>query len=445
MASSGFHALLSKNFVQHCIVSLIPDVGILPMGFKSAIGGKRPEGNRLKQMTDLKHTVFGRENLAPYACRASETRGRLFKEPESPTRTPFQRDRDRIIHSTAFRRLKHKTQVFVHHVGDHYRTRLTHSIEVSQIARSLARALGVDEDLAECLALSHDFGHTPFGHAGEDVLDAVMKDHGGFDHNAQSFRVVTRLEQQYADFDGLNLSWETLEGLVKHNGPLVGDDIPASIRNFDREFSLELGSHASLEAQCAAVADDIAYNSHDIDDGLRAGLFTLEDLLELPITGDRLVEIRKSHPGLEFRRTRHEIIRYQITRMVEDVIRTAKAGLASVKPQSAQDVRHCGKTIVRFSHEMRLQEKQIKAFLFERMYRAPSVMVMREAAEQIIRDLYEAYHSGIACRPDSLKRNTDNAKPDDIPRAIADFIASMTDDYAIKEHRRLFDATPKLS
>ncbi|MEM7067495.1 MAG: deoxyguanosinetriphosphate triphosphohydrolase [Pseudomonadota bacterium] len=387
---------------------------------------------------------YGREGLAPYACSATASRGRLYDEPASPTRTPFQRDRDRIIHSTAFRRLKHKTQVFVHHVGDHYRTRLTHSIEVSQIARSLARAFRVDEDLAECLALSHDFGHTPFGHAGEDELDDLMKKWGGFDHNAQSLRIVTRLEQQYAEFDGLNLSWETLEGLVKHNGPLTGEDIPQSIINFNRSFDLELESHSSIEAQCAAIADDIAYNAHDLDDGLRAGLFVLDDLLDLPIAGEAMKEMRERYPDIDDRRVRHEIIRRQITRMVEDVIATSITSIKRVSPSSVDEVRACGETIVSFSAEMVEKERSIKCFLFENMYRAAELMKMREAAKRIMRDLFLAYMEDVSSIPDNLQKYLDNSTPLGHPRVISDFIASMTDSYAISEHNRLFDDTPDL-
>ena len=386
---------------------------------------------------------YGREGLAPYACFTSESRGRLHAEPASPTRTHFQRDRDRIIHSTAFRRLKHKTQVFVHHVGDHYRTRLTHSIEVSQIARSLARALRVDEDLAECLSLCHDFGHTPFGHAGEDALDELMQNWGGFDHNAQSLRIVTGLEQQYAEFDGLNLSWETLEGLVKHNGPLIGE-VPVAILNFNRKFDLELDKHAGIEAQCAAIADDIAYNAHDIDDGLRAGLFVLEDLSSVPIADQTLIDVREKYPQIEDRRIRHEIIRRQITAMVEDAITTSKANLDRIAPNSVADVRNCGETLVAFSGEMAEKERKIKAFLFERMYRAPELMNMRRSAEKIIRGLFDAYMHKAGAIPENLQKYFDREDAPGRPRVIADFIASMTDSYAIKEHRRLFDDTPDL-
>ena len=395
-------------------------------------------------MTGLEQISRGREGLAPYACHAEDSRGRLFDEPSSPTRTPFQRDRDRIIHSTAFRRLKHKTQVFVHHVGDHYRTRLTHSIEVAQIARSLARAFRCDEDLAESLALSHDFGHTPFGHAGEDELNELMADHGGFDHNAQSLKIVTALEHQYADFDGLNLAWETLEGLVKHNGPIVGDDVPGYITSFNQSFDLALESHASIEAQCAAVADDIAYNAHDLDDGLRAGLFTLDDLEDLPIAGETLKSLRDSHPGLEPRRVRHEIIRRQITAMVEDVITNSFANLERIAPQSATDVRQCGETIIAFSKPMQSMEQAIKLFLRVRMYRAPTVMEMRKGAEKIISDLFNAYCSDETARTKRLRLLVEGREHNQVIRHVSDYIASMTDSFAIGEHQRLFDDTPEL-
>ena len=386
---------------------------------------------------------YGRDGLASFACRAERSRGRLFPEPSSPTRTPFQRDRDRIIHSTAFRRLKHKTQVFVHHVGDHFRTRLTHSIEVSQIARSLARALKVDEDLAEALALSHDFGHTPFGHAGEDALNDVMKDHGGFDHNAQSLRIVTMLEQQYAQFDGLNLSWETLEGLVKHNGPVL-EKVPETVLQFNEIWDLDLTSHASIEAQCAAVADDIAYNAHDLDDGLRAGLFHLEDLADVPIAGKALDEVRERYPRLEASRIRHEIVRRQITQMVEDVIAASIERLGRLEPATVDDVRQCGETLVSFSPAMSKSESGIKKFLFERMYRSSELVKMRQAADSIIRQLFDVYLNEKGKMPDGLLETRPLGQSNERPRIVADFIAGMTDSYAIKEHKRLFDATPEL-
>jgi dGTPase len=399
---------------------------------------------------------FGREGLAPFACKALDSRGRLFPESESPTRTPFQRDRDRIIHSTAFRRLKHKTQVFVYHEGDHYRTRLTHSIEVAQIARSLARGLRVDEDLAEALALSHDFGHTPFGHTGEDALDELMRDYGGFDHNAQSLRIVTSLERHYAEFDGLNLTWETLEGLVKHNGPLERKPdngkspipIPRPILEYNALHDLDLARHSGLEAQCAAIADDIAYNAHDLDDGLRAGLFELDDLASLPLTGDFLGEVQQRYPGLDNNRTTHEVVRRQITAMVEDVLATTRRNLARLSPHSDDDIRGAGTTLVTFSSEMSIAERRIKAFLRDRMYRAPSVMKVRDNAQIIVRDLFRAYFFGDAQMPTDWGQNWEDAnlRLDEQKRArlVADFLAGMTDRYALSEHKRLFDATPEL-
>ncbi len=337
---------------------------------------------------------FGYRERAPYACDPARSRGRLVPEPESPTRTPFQRDRDRIIHSTAFRRLKHKTQVFIAHEGDHYRTRLTHTIEVAQIARALARALRLDEDLAEAVALVHDFGHTPFGHTGEEALNDRMKAFGGFDHNAQSLRIVTKLEHRYADFDGLNLSWETLEGLVKHNGPLLGAHaahpdaaVPLPILDFNERYDLELTRFASLEAQCAAIADDIAYNAHDIDDGLRAGLLSLDALDEVPLTKRLLDLVRTRYPDLDPVRTGHELVRRQITIMVEDVIEEAQRRLAAAKPQSVEDVHGQSHALVAFSDTMRTDEKVLKRFLFKNLYFHDSVVVRRHAADKILQDL----------------------------------------------------------
>jgi dGTPase len=387
----------------------------------------------------------------PYAADPAMSRGRLYGTGPSPTRSEFQRDRDRIIHSTAFRRLKHKTQVFIAHEGDHYRTRLTHTIEVAQIARALARALRCDEDLAEAIALVHDFGHTPFGHTGEDALHAKMAPYGGFDHNAQALRVVTRLERRYAEFDGLNLCWETLEGLVKHNGPLVGPDgeglkapLPQSIRDFDTLFALELGSFASLEAQVAAIADDIAYDAHDIDDGLRSGLLTL-DMLEGPaFTAELLAIVRDRYPALDPVRTGHELMRRQITRMVEDVIAEAQARLAALDPSSPEAVRAAPHAIVAFSQDMRAKEKELKSFLYANLYRHPDVMAVRARAERIVTDLFDVYFGDPQAMPEGwrgiLARAGDAVKA----RHVADFLAGMTDTYALKEHRRLFDHTPDI-
>lgn len=395
---------------------------------------------------------FGYRPRAPYACDPARSRGRLWKEPESPTRTPFQRDRDRIIHSTAFRRLKHKTQVFIAHEADHYRTRLTHTIEVAQIARALARALRADEDLAEAIALVHDFGHTPFGHTGEDALNEKMAAWGGFDHNAQSLRVVTRLESRYAEFDGLNLTWETLEGLVKHNGPLtdangqgLSGPLPRSIRDYNELQDLELSSFASIEAQCAAIADDIAYDTHDIDDGLRSGLLTLDMLDEVSLSGSILREVKRRYPALDGMRTGHELMRRQITLMVEDVICASQDRLERLRPQSPDDVRHAGETIVAFSAEMAASEKELKTFLYGHLYRHPEVMRIRADAERVVKDLFDAYYADPRTMPEGWREGLDHADERIKARSVADFLAGMTDTYALKEHRRLFDRTPDLS
>ena len=389
---------------------------------------------------------------APYACRPSQTRGRLTPEPASPTRSDFQRDRDRIIHSTAFRRLKHKTQVFVAHEGDHFRTRLTHTIEVAQIARSIARSLGLDEDLAEALALAHDLGHTPFGHTGEEALDEAMAPFGGFDHNAQALRIVTRLERRYAAFDGLNLSWETLEGLVKHNGPLLGPDgapaaghgrgVPLAILEYDQRHDLWLDSHASAEAQVAALADDIAYDSHDIDDGLRAGLFGLDDLTEIPELRNILAEIDAAYPGLERSRRISEVSRRLITRFVENVIEEAAASLHGY--ESADAVRRAGRPLVFFSDGMAEADKAIKGFLFPRMYRHPRVMRIRQEAADVVRDLFGRFMADRSLMPEEWRAGLGGADEARVARRVADYIAGMTDNYALGEHARLFDATPQL-
>ncbi|RWB96524.1 MAG: deoxyguanosinetriphosphate triphosphohydrolase [Mesorhizobium sp.] len=395
---------------------------------------------------------FGYRPRAAYACDPAKSRGRLFDEVESPTRTPFQRDRDRIIHSTAFRRLKHKTQVFVAHEGDHYRTRLTHSIEVAQIARALARALRGDEDLAEAVALVHDFGHTPFGHTGEDALNKKMAAWGGFDHNAQSLRVVTRLESRYAEFDGLNLTWETLEGLVKHNGPLTDASgnglkgpVPQAIRDYSELHDLELDRFAGIEAQCAAIADDIAYNSHDIDDGLRSGLLKLDMLENVSLPGSILDGVRQRYPALDDVRTGHELMRRQITMMVEDVIVSTTANLARIKPDSADAVRAAGETMVTFSAEMAAFEEELKAFLYKHLYRHSEVVRVRNQAEQIVNDLFEVYFADPRAMPYGWREGLDRADDRIKARSVADFLAGMTDTYALKEHRRLFDHTPELS
>ena len=398
---------------------------------------------------------FGERWRADYACNPAETRGREFTEDNSPTRSDFQRDRDRIIHSSAFRRLKHKTQVFVFHEGDHYRTRLTHTIEVSQIARALARSLGLDEDLAEALALSHDLGHTPFGHTGEDALQACMEPFGGFDHNAQALRIVTRLECRYAAYDGLNLTWETLEGLVKHNGPLLdghgepteryrAHGVPGAILEFDAAFHLDLATHASAEAQAAALADDIAYNSHDIDDGLRAGLFKLNDLRAIPFLAELLDEIDARWPALETPRRIHELTRRVITRMVEDVIAESSRRIAALSPKSATDIRNAAYPVIAFSEKFVEADRAIKGYLYPNMYRHQKVKVVREHADQVVRDLFARFLSDPAALPGEWSAGIEKLDAMRHARRICDYIAGMTDGYAIQEHRRLFGSTPEL-
>jgi dGTPase len=392
---------------------------------------------------------------APYATDPADTRGRLIAEAASPTRSDFQRDRDRIIHSTAFRRLKHKTQVFVHHEGDHYRTRLTHTLEVSQIGRALARALGLDEDLAEALALSHDLGHTCFGHTGEDALDACMADHGGFDHNAQTLRIVTRLERRYAGFDGLNLAWETLEGLVKHNGPLLTADgqptpryathgIPAAILEYDVLNPLDLWSQAGPEAQAASLADDIAYAAHDLDDGLRAGLFELTELRAVPFLADLLDEIDRLHPNLEDSRKIHELARRVITRFVEDVIREGSRRIAALDPRSVVDIRRADAPVIAFSPEIETADADIMRFLWKRMYRHPGVVAVRKKADAIVTNLFAAFVAAPSRMPDEWSEGLEGAAQGRIARRVADYIAGMTDTYAVLAHRKLYDATPDL-
>jgi dGTPase len=390
---------------------------------------------------------------AAYASRPKETRGRLVAEPESPPRSAFARDRDRIIHSQAFRRLKHKTQVFVYHEGDHYRTRLTHTIEVAQVARSIARALGLDEDLAEALALAHDLGHTPFGHAGERELDVLMKPHGGFDHNAQSLRIVTKLERRYAEFDGLNLTWETLEGLVKHNGPLVdgnGDPVgryraaglPEAIVEYAAMHELELQSFASAEAQVAAISDDIAYNTHDIDDGLRAGLFGLIDLGDVPLAGEALSEVLKRYPAIDMERTVHEMVRRLMSAMVGDVVAETGRRAKAHQPRSAAGVRSLAEPLVAFGAQMQEKNRVLQSFLAERMYRHERVSDIMERARRVVRDLFEAYLDDPKLLPQNWRDDAVKDDPARLARRVCDFIAGMTDRYALDQHKRLFDLDP---
>ena len=374
--------------------------------------------------------------LAPHAAHPKASRGRYFNEADSPPRNCFQRDRDRIIHSTAFRRLKHKTQVFVYHEGDHYRTRLTHSLEVAQIARSLARALQLNEDLAEALALAHDLGHPPFGHAGEAALQEAMQPFGAFDHNEQTFRVVTRLERRYAEYDGLNLTWESLEGLAKHNGPLAGTDVPASLAEFDRDFSLDLHLYPSLEAQVAGLADDIAYNNHDLDDGLRAGLFKLADLREVALVGPILAEVSRRYPALEEPRLVHETVRRVITCMVEDLVDETKRRLAAHNIVSIDGIRRAGLPLASFSEAMRSVDRELKDFLFAHMYRHDKVRETIEQAQHALRALFDHFMAAPLDLPEGWQ---EEARGSDIRRArvIADYIAGMTDRFALIEWERL--------
>lgn len=388
---------------------------------------------------------------AVYAADPARSRGRLVEEPPSRTRTDFQRDRDRVIHSAAFRRLKHKTQVFIEHEGDHYRTRLTHTIEVAQIARSIARALGLDEDLAETLALGHDLGHTPFGHAGERALDAVMSSHGGFDHNAQSLRIVTRLERRYAAFDGLNLTWDSLEGLVKHNGPLVGPlaapslpTVPGVILDYDRLNPLDLSRFAAAEAQAAAIADDIAYNAHDIDDGARAGLLSLDLLRAVPFLAETLDAIGDQWPGLEPARLLHELIRRLITCAIEDVISESRRRLDLLRPVGVGDVRAASDVVVTFSSGFKKVDASLKAFLKANLYRHRRVMTVMDDAAGIVGDLFGRLFETPGLMPEEWCHGLDTADEDRRARRVADFIAGMTDRYALELHRRLFDVTPQL-
>ncbi|MEX2630444.1 MAG: deoxyguanosinetriphosphate triphosphohydrolase [Tistlia sp.] len=400
--------------------------------------------------TSSPHAPRGR---APYACRPEDSRGRLHREAESATRSAFQRDRDRIVHAGAFRKLQYKTQVFVYHEGDYYRTRLTHSLEVAQIARSLARALGLDEDLAEALALAHDLGHTPFGHAGERSLREAMRELGGFDHNEQAFRVVTRLEARYAEFDGLNLTWETLEGLAKHNGPLSAPR--DSLARFCEAFDLELAGHASAEAQVAALADDIAYNNHDIDDGLRAGLLEIEELRAVPLVGAVLEEVEGAYPALERGRLIHETVRRLIGLMVDDLLRETRRRLAEAAPDSAAAVRALGRPVVAFSEDMRQKERALRRLLYERVYRHYKVNRMTQKAERVVGELFALYLERPDCLPDAWQAAVAEAEAaaggaagqagrQGRARVVADYIAGMTDRYALEAHEKLFDPYSRL-
>ncbi len=385
--------------------------------------------------------VFHQPPRASFAEDPENYRGRLHPEAESRTRNPFARDRDRIIHSTGFRRLKEKTQVFVAHEGDYYRTRLTHSLEVAQVGRSLARAMGLDDDLAETIALAHDLGHPPFAHAGEDELQRSMAAYGGFDHNVQTFRVVTKLEHRYPGFEGLNLSWETLEGIVKHNGP-VGDRLeePAwtAIAAYARDHDLRLTTYASAEAQVAAIADDIAYNNHDVDDGLQAALFTIPDLLEVPIIGPCLKGARLDWPSVDDRMLRLEAVRRMIGVMIDDVMAETRRRVHTDRIETAEDVRLNGRALVAFSSEMLEDLARLRAFLYERMYRHFRVNRTRSQARRILADMFGLFMAEPEVLPtewyDRVKGKDETGRA----RVVCDYIAGMTDRYAIEEHRRLY-------
>ena len=381
--------------------------------------------------------MTGRIPLASYAVQQATSRGRLHHEPEAQDRSPWQRDRDRVIHSSAFRKLQYKTQVFVNHEGDFFRTRLTHSIEVAQVARSIARSLGLDEDLTEALALAHDLGHPPFGHAGEEALNIAMRPFGGFDHNAQSLRVVTLLESRYAGWDGLNLTWETLEGLVKHNGPLR--DPPAYIADYNARHKLDLNTHASAEAQVAAMADDIAYHSHDLDDGLRARLFTTEDLSHLPIVGAALAEARMSSLDVPPPRLRHETIRRVINALITDLIAETRARLTRLEPGSADAIRRSKQRVVAFSPAIAEANQVIKDFLFARMYRHWRVNRMTAKARRLTEELFRLLHADPTLLADDWRARAGDGGTARAATIVGDYVAGMTDRYAMDEHRRLTD------
>jgi dGTPase len=383
--------------------------------------------------------------LAPWACIPEASRGRLYPEPEDTTRTCFQRDRDRIIHSAAFRRLEYKTQVFVNHEGDFFRTRLTHSLEVSQIARSVCRSLGLNEDLAEALALAHDLGHPPFGHAGEDALREMMQPFGGFDHNAQSLRVITLLEQRYATFDGLNLTWETLEGVVKHNGPVSADGLSPILAEYVSRHDLALASFPSVEAQLAALADDIAYTNHDIDDGLRGGLFSITDLADVALIGPVFAEVRGSYPGLHPSRLTHEAVRRLIGVMVTDLLAETRRRIAALMPATADDIRAAEVPVAGFSAEMQQHERALRAFLFEYMYRHYKLNRMTSKARRLIRDLFTLFVDEPECLPTDWRQLAHGPRTSETARVVADYVAGMTDRFAADEHRRLFDVQSRIS
>ena len=373
-----------------------------------------------------------------YSVNENSSRGRFFKEKESPNRSVFQRDRDRIIHSTAFRKLKHKTQVFVAHEGDYFRTRLTHSIEVGQISRSISQALELNIDLTEAIALAHDLGHTPFGHAGEDALNNCMASFGGFDHNSQAIKIVTKIENNYPEFDGLNLTWETLEGIVKHNGPLPKTN-SYYLKEYNKRHDLEFATFASCESQVAAIADDIAYSNHDLSDGLRAGLFSVHDLSKLPIVGTCFRNVHASYPKVDERRLRHEVFRRVLSIMVEDVLSESAKNLRKCSGMKVENIRKQSKSMINFSESLSTDLKEIKSFLHERMYRHWKVNRMRLKTSQIIKDLFEIFTNNPDVLPTDWYDQVKSLNEVDKARLISDYIAGMTDRYAILEFRKLTD------
>ena len=385
------------------------------------------------------------EILKPYSTNYNVSKGRLYKETESSFRTPYMRDRDRLIHSAAFRRLEHKTQVFVHHEGDNFRSRLTHTIEVAQIARTISRHLGLDQDLAETIALAHDLGHTPFGHAGEEALNSSMSTYGGFDHNAQTLRIVTQLERKYAQFDGLNLTWESLEGIVKHNGPLK-KNIPTAIKEYQKfvrkmniQHDLILKSFPGPEAQVAGIADDVAYCNHDIDDGIRAGLFTIDEISQISHINEIINSIKNNWPKIENRRLIHETIRTLISNMIDDVIKESESILKKTDFQTVNEIRSLDYPVIKFSKEMHRNNETLRNFLFKKMYKHTIVNRMTTKAKDIVKDLFKAFNSDFSILPLEWRNRVDSVNKSHRQRIISDYIAGMTDRYAIMEHKRIFD------
>jgi len=380
--------------------------------------------------------------LASYASISKESKGRLHPEPIADGRSEFQRDRDRIIHSTAFRRLEYKTQVFLYNEGDHYRTRLTHSIEVAQLGRSISRIFNINEDLTEALCLAHDLGHSPFGHAGEFALKKAMEPYGGFDHNAQTIRIISKLEKKYAKFEGLNLSWESLEGLAKHNGPIK--KAPRALSEFNKQFDLKLDSHASLEAQIAAISDDIAYNSHDIEDGIRAGLFSMSDLVQLPHIGFLIRKWQNDYPKLDQSILVNEVRSEFIKIMVSDVIQETARNLKEIEPKNSDDIRNCGIQIASFSKKFNEDINIIRKFLHKHMYNHSKVLIMTNKAKRVVHELFEFFMENPECLSGIWKESLDIKDNHQVAIRVSDFIAGMTDRYAFRSHEDIFDTSKRI-